>query len=470
MNENFMKFRRRLRLAAFVRAFLYSLSFGFLIFSVLFVLDKRGIIELGVRFSVMIAFGAAALLILALLLFLTPTDRKVARVLDRELYLGERVETMLEYFDRDGGMYELQRMDTDKRLGEIPVEKLKPKRIALLITALSVSAVIFGSSFAIPAIAEPTPDDPVIDGYEQNWRIARLYELIESVESDTYASEEIKDELITVIRGLIDVIGTTNKDAILRQRAVSALVEVESLRSKHVSALTYADLFRAADYTGLDKLAKSLEEFDDRDFTDALEDIADGFTSPLEDSVNAFLDVFNSVVTAGGFNAEGDALTREFSIFATKLRSVVDNSGDSDDITVAVDDLTFVIFELLFAQHDDNKIVNVVREGIIEIFELTEEDIAGGAVPTPPSDTEDTENPDEDTEEDITPGAGYGKGDKLAGSNDTLYDHEKRDLVTLPEVVSSYYSKFDEVMDGMDEELRRAMEKYFEFLQKPESK
>lgn len=458
-----------MKYTALIKALLYSLSLALVVLAALLVLSRRDLIGIRTLLSVLISVGVFAVSFSAFFFLLYPRDRRVARVLDSELSLDERVETMLEYKDKEGGIYELQREDTERVLSKIPTSRLKFPRLVSLVITLALSLTLFGTSFAIPALAEPTPDDEIVDGYEKNWRVASLRELISRVESNSYASDGVKADLVSVLEGLIELVISTDKDAVMRSGAVIAVGTVDGIRQKYVTAFRYAELFEDVKSGYFSGVAKALSELDDRDLAEALEDITGDFADPVDESVSVFLDLFMNVVNTVASENGQDELTKAFVGFSNALRTVMDSNGTKNDVEDAVYDLSNLLFDVMMSQQDDNSIIKVVRTGIIDIFELTDEDFAGSNI-TPPSESGDSELPGEGEnkdEEDITPGAGYGKGDQLAGSNDTLYDHDSRDLVKLPEVVAKYYSKFDEIMDGMGEELKRAVEKYFELLKKP---
>ncbi|MBR2343128.1 MAG: hypothetical protein IKA64_02635 [Clostridia bacterium] len=466
MSDSFLRFKKRILFLTLLRSGLISLSLAFFTLAVLLVLDKRRVVGLGVIPSVLISLGVFAIAFSLLFLILRPTDKRAASMLDRELSLGARVRTMLEFSGCEGGMYELQREDAERHLAAIPEKRIGLKRSWAFITALAVSLALFGSSFAVPALAEP-PEGEIVDDYERDWRVASLLALIERIETDNYATPDMKTELVAVVNALITVVESTDKDAVMRSGAVAAVLTVDDIRESYVTSLKYAELLRATERSDFAPLADALDEFDDIEFSESLEDITDALGNPLANSVNSFLDVFMTVVDGVGASAETDPLTGAIRAFTVALRAIADGDGGRDELDGAVYELSTALFDALVSQHDDNRLVLIVRSEIITIFGLTAEDLAEGGVEDPEGSGSLTPEPDNKDDDEITPGAGYGKGDQLAGSNDTLYDHESRDLVTLPEVVGKYYSKFDELMDGMDEELRAAMEKYFEILQRP---
>ena len=463
----FRRFKSRDTLIAVIKSIVYALALGITVGAVFFVLTKRLIVPISSLWSIAIGGGCAVLAFVCLFFILRSGNKQVARRLDDEFCLGERVTTMLELESVGGPMAELQREDTETRLAAIPTSSYKTRRVWAMIVAAVVSVAMLATGFIVPAVAAPEEEEVIIDEFEKDWRIASLRDLIARVKADNYAETGAKDELIAVLEGLIEVVKSTDKDSTMRLAAIRAVGTVDTTRSKYVSAHAFATVLKQTENQNLLELARPLEKYDDIDFTETLEDIVSGFSAPYDESIVAFVDVFNTVITGAGISAETDALAALFTGFSMKLRQIADNSASISEVKDAAEDLGYAIFDVLLQQQDNDKIILIVRSGIISIFELTADDFAGTNI-APPTEGE-VENEDKDQEDDITPGAGYGKGDKLAGSNDSLYDHDQREQVTLPTVVDKYYNRFDEIMDDLDGDLKSAVEEYFELLKKPES-
>ena len=121
MNEGFLKFKRRLRKAAMLKACAFGLLCGMAVGSVLVILFKRGVISLPVLVSC--AIGALVALVsgLAAAIIFLPSDKKIAVLLDNEFSLGESVQTMLAYKDESGMIIDIQRREAEADLGVDPL-------------------------------------------------------------------------------------------------------------------------------------------------------------------------------------------------------------------------------------------------------------------------------------------------------------------------------------------------------------
>ena len=462
---SFLRFKKRAVLNAFIKSLCFALAIGISTGAVFFILIKREVIALDFWFSLLFGFSASALSFLLLFLILRPRNKRFARRLDDEFSLDERVVTMLELDGTDNPIAELQREDTERRLSGIPTSSLRFGRVWVMIVCAIISLALLTTSLIVPVASAPPPEDEIVDEYEKNWRVASLRALIERVEKDQYADEGLKTSLITIIEELIEVVIATDKEAVMKTGAVAAVNSVEGVRLVFSSAIAYANVMKLSDNTDFVALGRALGEFDDIAFGDKLTSIANGFTEPIDESVSSFLDVFRTFVTEVGM-PEGDALTAKLTGFITNLRAAVDDGADKGEVKDIVEELNYSLFDCLLLQSDNNKLALIVRTEIMSLFSLTAADFEANGEDMP-NINDDTPTGDDDKEEDITPGAGYGKGDKIVGTNDSLYDHEKGELVPLPDVLNKYYNMFDEIMDNIDPELKAQVEEYFNILKKP---
>lgn len=130
--------------------------------------------------------------------------RRLSRRMDDDLELEERVQTMLEFDGAGGAMIELQRRDTEKRLSDIPVGRLKFRRawLFILLPVLSVSLLV--GAVICPEAAEPEeppmPEEPPRDITEWEWQA--LDELIEYVRASDADGDIMKPETLASLEGL----------------------------------------------------------------------------------------------------------------------------------------------------------------------------------------------------------------------------------------------------------------------------
>ena len=460
----FQKFKRRALAIALIKSTSYALSLGVALFSVLFLLFKREVIAMPPLTAALIGAGAALACFGALFFFLLPTNHSVAQELDRELSLGERISTMVAFANKEGTLVELQREDADERLSRIPLRALRYKRLPATLVGVVLALSLLVGALAVPAVADVPTEDPTVGDYERDWRIASLLALIERIEKDTYAEGALKDALKSNVNALIDTVRETDKAAPMRAAAILAVRRTGALRKDYVTAYSLASAMQSRD--ALKPLARSLSELDDDKFSEAIEDLCKTMTGA--DAISSFLDIFSLSLTESGVNTTSDPLGAALFSFAGALRTVADEGGTKSDAQDAGDALCALAFEILLQQSDNDKLISVVENEIVALFGITSDELIAEGVEPPKGSGDATDPPTTEPDDDIAPGAGYGKGDKVTGTDDTVYDPDRKESVGLAEIIDKYYTKFDSAMDSMSEELRALAEKYFQRLSTPE--
>ncbi|MDE6294371.1 MAG: hypothetical protein K2L88_07110, partial [Clostridiales bacterium] len=146
-------------------------------------------------------------------LCLRTDDGKIAKRLDEELELSERVQTAYVYRDSDGFMSDLQRADAASALTEHSANKLGFGNLAVTVVlavllvlgvvALPVIAVYADTSKSAPSATLP-PDDPPRPVTDWEWQA--LDDLIEYVRSSKKVDEQAKSGMLTALNGLKTVL------------------------------------------------------------------------------------------------------------------------------------------------------------------------------------------------------------------------------------------------------------------------
>lgn len=230
MGENFTRFKRRIFGFRLFKSISGGLSLGFLLSGLLIFLQKIEFIDINPIISGTIGFLSAAALGCGLFFMLRISDEKLARILDSELSLDERVETMLQYRAEESAMYRLQRRDAEARLGAVSTKILKPRRIwiyALLLVS-TLGAFVFSLVYAAPVEEEP----PVI---EEEFRITEMQ--------------------IKATEQLISSVSASQMRSPYRENTVTALTEM-------LSALKVTETVREKDLTVTAAMEKILKEVD----------------------------------------------------------------------------------------------------------------------------------------------------------------------------------------------------------------
>lgn len=210
MQELFNKFKKRVWRDIFVTCGVIALAAALLAVIVVLLACRLSGVDLFWVFYVLIGIGAFALGGGIAFMCLRTTDEKIAKRLDFELGLQERVQTAYVYRNESSDMLDLQRDDATAELRETPVKTLA---FANLVLVIILSVVLGLSAVALPVITicvpvESTTERPPVDLPRPitDWEWEALDALIEHVrdskKADANAKSSMLDELES-LRGLL---------------------------------------------------------------------------------------------------------------------------------------------------------------------------------------------------------------------------------------------------------------------------
>lgn len=248
----FFKHKRRFLYKALIKSAICGVSVGLLAVGIVLLALKLNAITINAGYYVLICFGGALLCGAIVFLFFMPTDKYVAKKLDTEYDLGERVQTSLEFSQQGGVIVDLQRRDADDKMNNLP--RLKPRfaRIwqycLIAVIALSISF----TAFFIPAKqvqGGTLPNDPVFDDKDKTpfkltaFQIAALGDLIENVkESDL--TEKQKTGTVSQLEKLLETLRTAETMGEMRNSVNLTVYHVDQVIT---SENNYADVATAVD-------------------------------------------------------------------------------------------------------------------------------------------------------------------------------------------------------------------------------
>ncbi len=231
MVENFTRFKRRIFVIRLFKSIIVGISIGALVSGLLIFLSKIEAIKLNPVIAGVIGVATSLALGCGLFFLLRISDLGLARLLDSELSLDERVETMLQYSGEESAMHRLQREDAEKHLSTASVKILKIHRMWIYIAALvlSLGVFLFSLIYSVPTEEEP----PVI---EEEFHITELQ--------------------IKATEQLISSVANSEMASPYRENTVSALTDM-------LTALKVTETVREKDATVTVAMEKILKEVDD---------------------------------------------------------------------------------------------------------------------------------------------------------------------------------------------------------------
>ncbi len=480
MGDGFKRIRRRVKSNTLLKSALNALAVALLIGAVLMFLDKRKIFEFNIAVFLS-TLGAGALITLLVSFFIyRMNDTTLARELDGELGLNEKVQTMVAFKDESGDVIDIQRSDADERLRS--AEKIHVYKRGRLTSAISfaVSACILTSVLVlIPKKADAAPPDPTYNmtEYEKN----QLKNLIEYVERSN-ADEREKKEILDSLNSLAEFLDDTVKESDKKSRVINSITVANDAVEKVNFLEKIAADAKSKNLAGVLRFTDALGNL--RASADPDKGIAESFAaietnlSPVREefkgtdafsNMNNFIsqlgaaitNVKNENVTTAGNNALIESLTR----FCEEIRSYCSGSEPSQAILEEQFDMFFfgtppytdafaaqleqlIIKQVYNALRQENvnlTVGNYVVDKLVEMFNIPVEMLPSDVQDSIENNKKPNDNEDKDDEKDdkLYEGddGGYGEGNLLLGGNDTMYFPELEKIAPYGDGIAMYQNK-----------------------------
>ncbi|MDE7182555.1 MAG: hypothetical protein K2O41_05975 [Clostridia bacterium] len=212
MDANFLKFKKKVWLHILIKCIAVGLAAGLIAVNAVLLPCRLYAVKLFWLYYVFVALGGFIIGGGVAFLLLRTDDKKIARRLDSELNLNERVQTSLAYGGHSGEIFEIQRADTIAVLG---ASSLKALHFKNLIATVLCAAVALVGIICIPVVAttvppvfaeteDPPPADPPRDITDWEW--AALDELIDYVNASKKADAYFKSGVVGHLQGLKTVL------------------------------------------------------------------------------------------------------------------------------------------------------------------------------------------------------------------------------------------------------------------------
>lgn len=213
MDANFKKFKRKVWFDILVKCACWGLAAGLTALVAVILPCKLYGINIWWLYYVLIAFGGIVIGGGTAFLFLRTNDKKIAKRLDAELNLNERVQTAYAYRGEESDILDLQRGNTSAVLGGISVRALPFKNI---VATVLCGVIALADIVALPLILNfvpsvhaesekqepaPEPPRPVTD-----WEWAALDDLIDYVKASKKADAVVKTGIVLELEGLKSIL------------------------------------------------------------------------------------------------------------------------------------------------------------------------------------------------------------------------------------------------------------------------
>ena len=152
MTENFSVVKKKFKIIAAIVGGIVGICLGLLVVGALLLALRLSGIELHWAIYLAIGLVTAALTGVGAFFVALPSDRKIAKKLDRDFALGEKVQTMVEYSaaENPSKMVLLQREQADEALGSVAKKRINVKGLFKFAFIPVLAAAMFVGGIMTP--------------------------------------------------------------------------------------------------------------------------------------------------------------------------------------------------------------------------------------------------------------------------------------------------------------------------------
>jgi hypothetical protein len=426
--------------------------------------------------------GLGALTFGVLLLCLYPFPKRLARRLDKEMGMGEKVQTMLEFSESEDDMAQLQRNDTERRLSETPktVFRFKPVWQCIVTAALAISMV--GAAIIVPVQADEGDGDnsstgptaPVETPFEvTNFQLTALRQLIEHVqesEMQTVPKATSVNALELLYADISDV--EYRKDMVALVGGTMQTVDnaVEAVNT----GFELATALEGVEHLQVKKLSRAIGSVELERFTVFYADTAEAFKdfTTANETISSFSVALTTGLAAAGVPSD-DALYLAIQALHAKVVELIPNIQYYTETSwpVRVDSLfgdnSAAISAALAVQIENDRERDYIIRKLKEIFALLDvempqlsRDFVSGLEGDGEEDKDEEEGGD----------GGLGDGDYNFPSDELVLDPDTGEQVRYGELLAKYYNRYlAALQEGkIDPNLEKLLQSYFDLLSKTE--
>ncbi len=467
MNESFNKFRKKILIESLIKSFLISLSLAGIAFCGPKLIIHFGKINVHHSFDLILILILTGVFIVSFgisFLIFFPRRLKVAKRLDKELNLNQKVQTMVEFEKEESPMIKLQREDTLNILSNISIKKFAMK-FSLFIFVLVGFALILGvtvvavETYEEPPVVTPGKDEPKYN--LDNWTVRALLDLIEVVEKSN-VQEDLKTPVIKDLENLLDVLETVEFEYEMIEQVNTVINDVDHRLDVANSCNEIFTELKSSESPIVRELVTQINALNITNVNNTVENFyiyLCGDSSTINEAITAIDSDFRLVITKSNLN-QNDPLVKELLDFAQELS----DSANANDVVLAINKHKDNIVNLVKQQTENKNIMTFVIDQLRIIFGLNSnnpgEDDGTGDINNPTVNPIDPPKVNENENQ-----GGYGSGEVLFGSDDIMFDIEKGS-VKYGEVITKYYGELVGMFnDGtIPEEYKEVFEQYFKTL------
>lgn len=473
--SGYVRFKKKLRRNALIKSLIFGLSCGLLSAAGVILYQKQMTIRPELWLYLPIGAGVALVVGLAAFLILRPSEGKIAHKLDRDLDLGEKVQTMLAFEHENSDMLTLQREDADRRLQEAPKRAVRNKHAWIHAFAPVLACALLTVAIITPVkAAEPEPVEPEPPFELSSWQETALTELIEEVRASDMESAP-KNAVIGELETLLNGLRVTSTESDMKAMVITVISNLNSIIREHNSANTFSPCLSVSEHEDVAAMAMAMDMLSGLEIREALADAREKLrVEEVAEPLKAYADALVDVLTVAGDNQvpENDEMYTEIEAFAATLsalhRQLDDYTRDwaQTQLDNAFNDAADQMNDALFTQYTNKDVKDMTVARLMEIFGISADELPEEEKVQLPNANDEPDDDDQKDEEEKGDQGGVGNMEVLYGSDDQVYDPKNNQHVKYGDIINEYYAGVTEKMiDGqIPDTLEQFITDYFATL------
>lgn len=514
MSENFRKIKKKYMTVAVAASCILGACFGVALTCTLAVIFKTCSVNVHWAVYIPVALVMSAGAGFLFFLLLRPTSGRIAKKLDRDFSLNQKVQTMVEFAHVDGEIPALQREQANEALGAVAEKRADLKWLAKFAFVPVIAVAMLFAGIFVPAkksvYVEPVYS--ITPAHE-----TALKNLIEDVEGSSLGTE-LKTFTVLELRGLLALLQETEYQSAMKGAVISVVHNIDALIADANSYLKINSVLKAEEVlqsfatavvngvvnykTGSSLTSMRMVKEREADAEERIQSVLDGWKSaylaeyapkaegaatgtplPVEEAALK-LEIFADALAAGLSDeelvkafapgsgvqsvvraaSEGDALYNCLTALAENLKRHAVSGTGNDMLYYNNIDGYFTSFVTggkspLAKQSYNCMLDDYLRNALSRIFNISRSEFGSNADVAPaPTETENNNKGDKEET-----GGGYGDGQHEYGSNDGILDPD-----------SGETKKYSEFVDPSREENGTFYDKYYnramEYINDPDKR
>ncbi len=467
MGKNFANVKKKTRFASVFTSLIFGIGIGAIVLALAVLVYKYFNKPLSTWFYILGAVAAAVSFAISYFIIM-PSDKRLAKRLDREHSLNEKMRTMVELKESDAPFAVLQREDADEKLGKIKYTPWRKKQIISLLLIVFISAASLTTAFVIPSRAEYVDPEKPLSEFDKQWILAELSDIISSVEA-SFIADGLKEKIVNELNSLVDFVKEHEYLSEMKIRAIKSVIGLNRDLTVENTAPIIGEKLSECTNPILKELGTEFVKLNGSGVQAQIVQLEKALGGQTSDDVTFTADELGAAISASGASSSSD-LTVLLSNLASALRGYAAGSGSVSEI---FENVAATAMEETMIQSMNGRMTQTVISRLCALFGIGEDDLSQAGADedidiNPPADPPSAEDPseDDDKENEEIGSGGIGTGDRVYGSNDMIYNPYTDKYVPYGEVFDEYNNKrIQMVQDGrIAPDFEDFLEEYFRSL------